>query len=577
MSISISDTRSRLATRGFVLLAGVLLASTFGYVALAHEAPSTKRASSFKKPPVVVVPPPPTFTSINGAVYLEPTGTTTSATSTSSTTLDIALIGDDYTASDMPKFYTDANRMITQFLAVEPFKSRAEQIMFHYVENTDDLQCVYDGRLILCNRTLTGQLMTSAGVPYDKALIIVNNSNYGGAGDDPIAATYSGTFGPLIGLHELGGHSVGNLSDEYQLSMTEFNMVNCSPSSTMPASWVGLVAPADYTQGCNFPNYYRASQNSLMNIITDTYFNVISQRAVNERLDFYAGPYTNTIAPTATITNLTQGQTLTGVVPITTTVGDDQGVARVELLVDGVLYKTLYIEAFTFQFPSMKFANGPHTITVRAFDVVNNVGTSEVISVNINNPVDTVKPTTAITSPLTSTSTPNVGGWYYFHATSTADNSGFVEKVELYKDNVLIDTTSVTPYKLRWDTTGQTNKAYKFHVKAFDYSGNFATSTQVTVTLVDGTAPIANITSPQNGATIPSSGNTTIAATATDNIKVTKIVLMRDATTLKTCTNVNSCSISVKNSTFTSGPHTITAKAYDAANNIGTKVINVTK
>lgn len=526
-----------------------------------------------------VTPPPPAFSSISGAEYLVPGSTGGTATQSSSTTLDIAFIGDDYTAADMAKFHDDVDRMVAQILAVEPFKSRASQIMLHYVDNTDDLKCAYQGRLIICDRALTASLLNTAGVPYDKALIILNNAAYGGAGDDPIAATYSGTFGPLVGLHELGGHSIGNLSDEYQLSMTEFQMVNCSTTATMPASWVGLVAPADYTKGCNFPNYYRSSANSLMNIITDTYFNVISQRALNQRLDFYAAPFTNGVAPTSEITSPTSSSTVSGLIPVTTTLADDQGVARAELRVDGVLYKTEYLQPFTFQFPSMKFANGNHTLQVTAYDVAGNAGTSTQVIVTTNNPTDTTKPVVVLTGPTSSTTTPKVGGWFYFNASST-DNSGFVDKLELYKDNVLIDTTSVVPYRLKWDTSPETLKGYKFYVKSYDYSGNTGTSTQITVTLVtppDTTAPTVNITSPANGAVIPSSGNTTIAGSATDNVKVTKIVLMRDTTTLKTCTNVNTCSISVKNSTFTTGAHTITAKAYDAANNVATKVINVTK
>ena len=66
-----------------------------------------------------VTPPPPAFSSISGAEYLVPGSTGGTATQSSSTTLDIAFIGDDYTAADMTKFHEDVDRMVAQILAVE--------------------------------------------------------------------------------------------------------------------------------------------------------------------------------------------------------------------------------------------------------------------------------------------------------------------------------------------------------------------------------------------------------------------------------------------------------------------------
>ncbi len=527
-----------------------------------------------------VTPPAPTFSSVSAVEYLSP-GSTGTATTTSSTTLDLAFIGDNYTSADMAKFHADVDRTVSQLLAVEPYKSRASQIMLHYVDNTDDLRCAYSGRLILCDKALTAQLLNTAGVPYDKGIVLINSTIYGGEGGDPIGSSYTGTYGPLVALHELGGHTIGNLSDEYILSMSEYAMPNCTGSVSMPLSWIGLVAPADYTLGCNFPNYHGPFASSLMNILADTWFNVISQRAINQRMDLYTGPFVNKNSPTAVMTSPIANDTVTGLVSINSNLADDQGVVRAELYVDGVFYKTQYLQPFTLLWPSMKFANGAHTVEVRAYDVANNVASTGVVAVTTTNTVDTTKPVVTLTSPSTSTSTFNNGGWFFFYASST-DDSGFVDKLELYKDGVLINTVYAAPYKLRWNTIPETNKGYNFYVKAYDYNGNFATTTTITVTLStapDVTVPVATLIKPLNGTIISGGGSISVAGTASDNRAVTKIVLLRDTTILKTCTgtNITSCSTSVSRSNFTTGTHTITEKAYDAAGNMATSVVTVTK
>lgn len=542
---------------------------------------------STKLTPAVKSTAPPTYQSLLASDYLisGSSGTTTTALESSSTTIDLAFISQGYTAEQMPQYHQDVDRIVNQILALEPYKSRASQIMLHYVDNTTDLECPYSGRLILCNRALAAQILNSQAVPYDKALIVVNNANYGGAGDDPIATTYNGTFGPLVGAHEFAGHSIGNLSDEYALSMNEFQMVNCSTSATIPTSWRSVVAPEDYTLGCNFPNYYRSSAKSIMNVLTDTWFNVISQQAINARLDYYAGPYTNSVSPTVTMSSPVDGDIVSGPVTINADASDDQGVTRVELWKDNTLVKTQYLPPYTFTWASIQDTNATHTLQVRAYDVVDNVGVSPTITVLSDNFVDTTKPVVVLTNPSTSTSTVNPMNWFYVYV-STTDNSGFIQKTELYVNNVLTDTTTfystTTPSRLQWDTAPlANNKTYKVYAKAYDFAGNVGTSTTINVTLLpppDTIAPVATLTKPTNGAVIPkTSGSTTISGSATDAKGVKKIELYRGTTIVKTCTNTSSCSTSVSNSTFSTGTSTVTIKAYDAANNVGSASVNVKK
>jgi hypothetical protein len=109
-------------------------------------------------------------------------------------------------------------------------------------------------------------------------------------------------------------------------------------------------------------------------------------------------------------------------------------------------------------------------------------------------------------------------------------------------------------------------------------SNNHAGSVQATyIVFTDLVAPSVTITKPLSGSTIPSKGNLQIAAKAIDNRVVAKMELYVDTKLVKTCSSVSSCSINYSSSNISMGGHTITAKAYDSAGNVGSQQIQVTK
>lgn len=86
----------------------------------------------------------------------------------------------------------------------------------------------------------------------------------------------------------------------------------------------------------------------------------------------------------------------------------------------------------------------------------------------------------------------------------------------------------------------------------------------------DATAPAVSISSPANGATI--SGIASVAANASDNTGVTKVVFMVDGVVKATDTG-SPYSMTLDTSQYTNGNHTVSATAYDAAGN--TKVTQI--
>lgn len=225
--------------------------------------------------------------------------------------LDITFISSNYKAWNLYAFHQDVNRFISYLLTYEPFKSRASQIRFNYVDNTSDLGCEYAGRTILCNISLIMQAVNNSGVPYDTIGVIENNSNYGGSATTNIAVAYNGTdYGPQVFVHEFG-HSLGRLWDEYNTqtdpgpldNIVRMNCYGGSPPAN-DANWQ-VVLPADYTLGCSWPNWYRSSQDSIMLNITTPYFNKLSQNYLGQTLNAYtfAVPSpTPTPSPTITTT-----------------------------------------------------------------------------------------------------------------------------------------------------------------------------------------------------------------------------------------------------------------------------------
>ena len=179
---------------------------------------------------------------------------------------------------------------------------------------------------------------------------------------------------------------------------------------------------------------------------------------------------------------------------------------------------------------------------------------------------DTQPPTTSITSPSGGAT---VSGTTSITATAT-DNVG-VTKVELWIDGALAQTRTTAPYTFSWNTTAVPNGGHTLVSRAYDAAGLVGSSSTVTVTVSNGPgpdtqAPATAITAPASGATV--SGPTSVTATATDNVGVTRVELWIDGVLASTRT-ATPYTFSWNTTTVSNGSHTLQSRAYDAANNVG--------
>jgi hypothetical protein len=156
--------------------------------------------------------------------------------------VDVVVLGEGYTAAEMPKFHDDARRLVDKLFATEPFKSRKGDFnvraidlpsaesgvnrphvgRFRRTPVSAEYNIFDSERYLLTydNRALRDAL---SAAPYEFVEILVNEKQYGGGGIFNFQATASvdTAFADYVFVHEFGHHFAG-LADEYYMSPVAF-------------------------------------------------------------------------------------------------------------------------------------------------------------------------------------------------------------------------------------------------------------------------------------------------------------------------------------------------------------------
>lgn len=179
---------------------------------------------------------------------------------------------------------------------------------------------------------------------------------------------------------------------------------------------------------------------------------------------------------------------------------------------------------------------------------------------------DAQPPTVSISAPVAGAT---VSGTVALTATATDDVG--VTAIDFYLDGSAIGSASGSQYTMNWNTSGVANGNHTLVAHAYDARGNVGISAGVTITVsnsgADTQAPTVTITAPAGGAAV--SGNVAVTAAASDNVGVTRVELYVDASLAGSAT-ASPYSFSWNSTNATNGAHALTAKAYDAAGNVGT-------
>ncbi|MBK8727707.1 MAG: M4 family metallopeptidase [Holophagaceae bacterium] len=138
--------------------------------------------------------------------------------------------------------------------------------------------------------------------------------------------------------------------------------------------------------------------------------------------------------------------------------------------------------------------------------------------------------------------------------------------VDSASTQLAISQGSTTTENLSYTNSGATVKTV--YANAYAYSGTDTAPYTLGLTYSGGTA--ADTTAPTCAATESgTSGTITFSATASDNVGVAKVEFYVDGA-LKGTDTSSPYSMTLDSTTLANGSHTLVAKAYDAAGNIGT-------
>ena len=185
--------------------------------------------------------------------------------------VDLLLMGDGYTATEMEKWHRDARRMANTLFAASPFKEHRQDFNVWAVDTPAEesgvarpsdgifrrspLRAAYDAfgseRYVLTfdNKRLRE---AASAAPYEFIEIVVNDRKYGGGGIFNLYATVAAdnAFTPYVFVHEFGHHFAG-LADEYYTSDVAYGSATERPEPWEPnatadpraAKWRDLLTP----------------------------------------------------------------------------------------------------------------------------------------------------------------------------------------------------------------------------------------------------------------------------------------------------------------------------------------------
>lgn len=242
----------------------------------------------------------------------------------------------------------------------------------------------------------------------------------------------------------------------------------------------------------------------------------------------------DSVAPSISISNPYNNQTVAGTISINTIVSDNIGVTKVVFFVDEIEKGSDTSSPFSYAWNTSGFS-GSHSITAKAYDAAENIGISAAITVTVSpTTADITPPTITITKPANNAT---VEGNLVELNASASDNVA-VTRVEFYLDNsntTLVGAVLVSNYYLAyWNTTTTSNGAHTLKAKAFDAAGNAGVSQTININVINqASLPSILITSPQNGETVSGTKRIT-TMDFLDGFSTTKVEFFVD--TLLKCT-----------------------------------------
>jgi hypothetical protein len=198
---------------------------------------------------------------------------------------------------------------------------------------------------------------------------------------------------------------------------------------------------------------------------------------------------------------------LKGTVTLSANASDTSGVAWVEFYDGSTLLGLDTSAPYSFDWSSRTAANGPHTLTSKAYDNTGRSGTSAARTITLDN--DFVAPTATLTGPAAGSVLQGI----VTLSADASDNQNEVARVEFYVDGALLGASTTAPHTLAWDTRPLLNGSHTLMARAYDTSGNPGTSPTLNVTVSNPGAATYN-------STLKASSCTTVGASCDSSTRL---------------------------------------------------------
>jgi Ca2+-binding RTX toxin-like protein len=321
--------------------------------------------------------------------------------------VDLVILGDGYTSTEMGKYATNVENAVQRFFAQEPFKEYQRYFNVRRVDVTsaesgadhpEDVppiskdtafdatyNCAGIERLICVDVSKVDTVLgNSVGADQrDMVLVLVNDTEYGGSGGSIAVASLNPAAIEIV-LHEIG-HSFGLLADEYDSGPpppcdntveppevnvtreTDRGLIKWNVGGGPPTGWIDPSTPIPTTttqagvpglyQGAKycFTGLYRPTYNSKMRTLGPPFEQINEEQLIKRTY--------NLVSPLDSSSPLSSDVTLV--------LGDSQAFQVTVPTPDThSLSATWYVDnsavatGLTFTFNSGTFGTGPHTVQV---------------------------------------------------------------------------------------------------------------------------------------------------------------------------------------------------------------------
>lgn len=266
------------------------------------------------------------------------------------------------------------------------------------------------------------------------------------------------------------------------------------------------------------------------------------------------------LPPTVSITSPVNDSAVSGVISLSASASDNVGVAKVHFLANGALLAESTTAPFSYSWNTASLTPGTYTISAKAFDAAGNEGVSGGVVVKVAG--DNLPPAVTLNGPAAGAT---MSGSVTL-AAGASDDVG-VTRVDLLIDGAVVFSTNQGSVSYSWNTAAEANGSHVLSVRAYDAAGNVGSSAPLAVTVLnDSTPPTVAITSPSSGGVL--SGSVAVSASAVDDVGVARVEFLVNGVLQATSTQAPH-GFSWNTAAAANGSYSISARAYDAAGNVG--------